>query len=345
MNAKHVMSLGMTMLAAFVSPLGAAEYDMDSDVLAAVAQFPDEARQAALIAAGNPSVLLAVTRLQQQSSTRFERLLEGRGEAERGDIFLVIGTPGLVEQLVDMEDPGRELENVLVSYPTAVAAPAQRLMRHSPDVLRSVARLNRSTEIAFAALVENEPGQLQEALQILTGHPGTMDVLAQDLGGTVLMAQSWAEDPDAVEWRMEELRQASGDVTPMEADFSGPYADVAAAYQARYAYEPPADTEPEVRIVHRGYVAPYWYGFPYYARYPGISLGWRIAPGLHASWSYGAFGPRHYRAPRYYQPVRYVGPARGGRRFHQRSTNRSPQRVERASTVRGPTRRTVRSRR
>jgi hypothetical protein len=344
MKATNVVTMGMTMMAAYVGPLGAAEYDLDSDVFAAVAQFPDEARRAALIAAGNPSALLAVTRLQQQYSARFERLLEGRGEIERSDIYIVIGTLGLVEQLVAMKGAD-ELEGVLASHPTQVAAPAQRLVRHSPDGLRSVARVNRSAEIAFAALVVHEASHLQEALQILTAHPGTMDVLAQDLGGTVLMAQSWAEDPVAVDWHMEELRQSSSDAAPRAAEYSGPYADVAAAYQARYGYKPAEDTESEIRIVHRGYVAPYWYGFPHYARYPGMSLGWRIAPGFHASWSYGPFGPRRYRAPRYYQPVRYASPARGGRRFHQLSTHRSPQRAERASTVRGPTRRTVRSRR
>jgi hypothetical protein len=314
MNPTQVVTSGLALLvlSAGVPTQVAADYhvDLHSDVLAQVAQFPDETRQAALVAAGHPSLLIRVARLQKQSSQRFERLLKAKSAAERADTYALIAVPGLVDLLVAAEGGDGEVENALASYPASITAPARRLLRHSPNLLRDVAGLNRSTEIAFHALLEDESAKVRQALQSLTAHPGAIAGLTDDLGGTVLLAQEWAQDPSAVLRQMDELREE-----PVSAPvFSGPYADVAADYQARYAYAPPAAAvDSEVRIVHTGYVAPYWYGVPYrmgyYGRgyygggyyggggYWGGSLGWHITPHVYASVSF-PFGPRFYRSPR-----------------------------------------------
>jgi hypothetical protein len=37
-----------------------------------------------------------------------------------------------------------------------------------------------------------------------------------------------------------------------------------------------APAEAKLRVVHTGYVAPYWYGFPPHRNYLGASLGWHL---------------------------------------------------------------------
>lgn len=314
MKPTQVVTTGLALLALSAgAPTGlGADYDvaLHSEVLEQVAQFPDDVRLAALVAAGHPSLLIRVTRLQQQSSQRFERLLKAQSAAERADTYALISVPGFVDHLVAASDGDQGLENALASYPTSITAPAQRLLRNSPNLLRSVSELNRSTEIAFDALLEDESAEVRQALQSLIAHPGAIAALTDDLGGTVLLAREWAQDPSAVLWQMDELR-----AEPVSESFSGPYADVAADYQARYAYTPPADAvDPEVRIVYTGYVAPYWYGVPYgrgyygrgyYGGHWGGSLGWHITPHVYASVSYAPFGPRFYRSPRIVHRTRY----------------------------------------
>ena len=155
-----------------------------------LAEFPDEVRQAALLVAGRPSSLTRISRLQQQSNERFERLLKGRGAAERADIYAVVGVPGVVDILV--------------------------------------------------ATIDAEPDKLAEDLahhppSVVVAHPGAMEALTYDLGGTVLLAQHWEEDPSMVLKQIEVLQSVS--TAPA---IAGPYAAVAADYHARYAYTPEA---------------------------------------------------------------------------------------------------------
>ncbi len=275
----------------------AAGAPLHAEVYERVAELPDDVRDAALVAASHPSLLTAITRLQQHSRQRFDGLLEALANAERDDIRAVTSMPGLVDRLVSLDDGEEDLQQVLTGYPPPAESPARRLLQYSPELLRAVARLNRSTETAFDALLEHEPAEVGQAMRLLVAHPGGMEALTGDLGGTVLLAEDWAKDPETVLRQMDELRPA-----PKAADPSGPYADVAATYQARYAYTPPESdvVETEVRFAYGGYGSrywyggPYWYGVPYHRSYWGASIGWHITPHIYASWSYA---PGYRRAP------------------------------------------------
>lgn len=130
----------------------------------------------------------------------------------------------------------------------------------------------------LVATIDAEPDKLAEDLahhppSVVVAHPGAMEALTYDLGGTVLLAQHWEEDPSMVLKQIEVLQSVS--TAPA---IAGPYAAVAADYHARYAYTPEAvaPAEAELRVVHTGYVAPYWYGFPHHRNYLGASLGWHL---------------------------------------------------------------------
>ena len=116
-----------------------------------------------------------------------------------------------------------------------------------------------------------------------------MEALTYDLGGTVLLAQHWEEDPSMVLKQIEVLQSVS--TAPA---IAGPYAAVAADYHARYAYTPEAvaPAEAELRVVHTGYVAPYWYGFPHHRNYLERLWVGIWTPRMYASISYAPFAPR-----------------------------------------------------
>ncbi len=73
-------------------------------------------------------------RLQQQSNERFERLLKGRGAAERADIYAVVGVPGVVDILVAAIDaePDKLAED-LAHHPPFVVVAARRLRKPPHD--------------------------------------------------------------------------------------------------------------------------------------------------------------------------------------------------------------------
>lgn len=138
-------------------------------------------------------------------------------------------------------------------------------------------------------VLDHEPDELREAFDSVMAHPGAMEALTYDLGGTVLLAQHWEEDPSMVLKQIEVLQSVS--TAPA---IAGPFAAVAADYHARYAYTPEAvaPAEAELRVVHTGYVAPYWYGFPHHRNYLERLWVGIWTPRMYASISYAPFAPR-----------------------------------------------------
>ena len=98
---------------------------------------------------------------------------------------------------------------------------------------------------------------------------------------TVMLGEAYRNEPVAVAEQLDVLReQALGSAPQMSAgdDRAVPFADVAAAYRARYVYEPPADTRDVHVTTSYGVPYPYWYGYPLWHQRPGWSLaiGWPI---------------------------------------------------------------------
>ncbi|HIG17148.1 MAG TPA: hypothetical protein EYQ31_07565 [Candidatus Handelsmanbacteria bacterium] len=83
-------------------------------------------------------------------------------------------------------------------------------------------------------LLEHEPDELREAFDSVMAHPGAMEALIYDLGGTVLLAQHWEEDPSMVLKQIEVLQSVS--TAPA---IAGPYAAVPADYHARGCWPQP----------------------------------------------------------------------------------------------------------
>jgi hypothetical protein len=255
---------------------------LDATTWESISALDIETRQAALLAAAHPSLLVRVDRLQQQSSERFRRLLASRSKVQQVAAWELSRYHGLASRMLEA-DSSPALHEVVANFPQEIRGTALSL-RSDRQLVESMARLNRATDIAFAALLAAEPEPVRSAFQHLVRIPDAMQILTADLSATVILAKAYDTDPEAVIGQLNLLRDeaAWAEVEAGDGGSAVPFADVAAAYRARYTYEPPAAT----RNVHvtRYYTAPqpYWYGFPLWYRGPrwGGTIGWCVVPGV-----------------------------------------------------------------
>lgn len=263
---------------------------LDAATWESIATLDNEAQQAALLAAGHPSLLVRVAQLQRQSSERFRRLLASRPQDQQAAAWELSRYPGFAARMLEA-DSSPALHEVVADFPRQIRAAALSL-RSDRRLVESMARLDRATEIAFAALLAAEAEPLRSAFHHLVQIPGAMETLTADLSATVMLAEAtvmlaeaYDAEPDAVIAQLNLLR---GDSKP-----TVPFANVAAAYRARYTYEPPAAT----RDIHvtRYYAAPYpyWYGYPLWYRGPwwGGAISWGVVPGVYVSTGYSRRTP------------------------------------------------------
>lgn len=282
---------------------------VDAAMLQGIAALPAEVSHAALVVAGQPALLVQVDRLQQQTSDRFEQLLEPRSRLDQEAAWELVRHQGLVTRLAAARD-AQETDATLRGYPAQVHAAAGHLQADR-RLLAAMARLKHGTDVAFHALLEGHGEPLRAALQTVVAYPEAMETLMGDLGATVLLGEEYVADPAAMTARVEHLRDQAPPAPAASVDpMAGvPFADVAATYRSRYAYDPPPEATTETIVTYYNRPSPYppypyWYGYPRWYADPrwGAGVGWHVGSGVYLSAAYSVPLPHILR------PVRVIRP-------------------------------------
>jgi hypothetical protein len=154
------------------------------------------------------------------------------------------------------------------------------------ETLVRINDLNQTTQRAFERLIAGQPAVGQRAFEHLLGLPEVIDLLNEDLRFTILVGETYRENPVWVIQKMDSLnltvaRSQAEELQNWKTDLENdPNARAELQSAARdYADENAYDSEyysgddfyehdeaVKVRYYYEPY--PYWYGYPYWSPYP-----------------------------------------------------------------------------
>ena len=270
----------------------------DSAGIEAIALYPEAVRNAILEASTHPELIVKVAALQGRSSEVFEEMLSGYSQENQEAIWDLTRFPGLIDRLVEGDIKRKsEIRQILEGYPAEIHEAALTYGRTEYDLLADIHELNRSTGAQFEALLESYSGGTGESYRILLRHPEILAILNEDMNLTVLLGDTYQNDPEAVKVLAAELNlkvasehaaklseQAETTIVPLVSS------SVAQEYHQKYTYDDSGFDEPddggaEIAVSYYGTPYPYWFGYPRWYVTPHVhtSLAWYITPRVRAS--------------------------------------------------------------
>ncbi|MCB0596860.1 MAG: hypothetical protein H6557_22125 [Lewinellaceae bacterium] len=270
----------------------------EKDAVNALAMYPEDTRLAILESSKYPEALIKMQRIQTQTSTSFQGLLQAYPQSTQEMIWDVTRYPGLVERLVS-EGRGSQanIRGILRDYPEAVEENALSSGMQYLPLLEEINQVQRSADEAFNTLLRDYPPDVQNALNTLLGLPEVLTILTDNIELTLLVGDLYRRDPALVLHKADSLslevaRQNAQELEDWKAELeSNPEAAKeleasAEEFAAEYGYDddyydyPDDDVyydEPGRTYVvenHYYYNYPYWFGYPYWYAYPR----WRPYP-------------------------------------------------------------------
>ncbi len=272
----------------------------------ALVLYPSETRLAILEATKHPEVLIKMQNMRDKTSAAFRTLIEDFPRSTQDVFYDLSRYPGLSASLVQQKNSSAALRKSLEALPENKREDAYGVVTRQMATLVQINDLNQTTHKAFERLIVGYSAPAQQAFEHLLGLPEVIDLLNEDLRFTILVGETYQDNPAWVIQQMDSLNLAVARShaeelenwkTTLENDPATKAELQAAANE--YATENGYNTDDysgddlyydgnyyerdEPRVVHHYYNPyPYWYGYPYWEPYPR----WRPYPWW---WDWGGY--------------------------------------------------------
>ena len=260
-------------------------------------------RDAALVLAGRPDVLIQADQIRSGSTHAFRAILERRPESERANLWELVRYPELVNAMVE---PGARdrIDALSADHPPEVRTAALEAARDSWDAILEIHALEARTRDSYLDLRAGLSDDVGEAFERVAAEPAVLSLLTDELNLAVSLGEAYERDPARVRAEFETLSLA------LEETDSAAHEDWA-SHNAEGLHddeevEEPYDTlddeswaEASEDAYRDGYADgysrgrtvgihpyPYWYGRPTYYHDHGV----------HGLFSISLWYPRTYRA-------------------------------------------------
>jgi hypothetical protein len=252
----------------------------------ALVLYPSETRLAILEATKHPETLIKMQDIRERTSAAFRTLIEDFPRATQAVFYDLNRYSGLVESLVSPKNEATNYKKSLETLPKEKREEAFGVITRQMETLVQINNLNQTTQRAFKRLISGQPAVGQRAFEHLLGLPEVIDLLNEDLRFTILVGETYRENPVWVIHKMDSLnltvaRSQAEELQNWKTDLENdPNARAELQSAARdYADENAYDSEYysgddfyehdeafKVRYYYEPY--PYWYGYPYWSPYP-----------------------------------------------------------------------------
>lgn len=264
----------------------------------ALVLYPPETRLAILEATQYPEVLIKMQGMREKTSAAFRNLIEDFPRSTQTVFYDLNRYPGLVASLVEQRNQPAALRKALEALPEEKREEAYGVVSRQMPTLGQIYDLNQTTARAFQRLVSGYSAPAKQAFEQLLGLPEVIDLLNEDLRFTILVGETYRDNPAWVIREMDSLNLAVARSNAEELDNwkstlendPAAKAELEAAaneYATEYGYQTAdydgddlyyeGDYYNQVNpvIVHHYYTPyPYWYGYPWWDPYPR----WRPYP-------------------------------------------------------------------
>lgn len=262
----------------------------------ALVLYPSETRLAILEATKYPEVLIKMQGMRDKTSAAFRTLIEDFPRSTQAVFYNLSRYPELVESLVQHKNNSAELRKSLEVLPAEQRDEAYGVVSRQMATLIQINDLNLTARSAFDRLVLHYSASARQAFEHLLGLPEVIDLLNEDLRFTIMVGETYRENPAMVIQKMDSLNLAVARAHATELQDwkntleNDPVAkaelqSAAKEYAAEYGYQEEWDDlyaddnyyyEDDDPVVRRRYYNPYpyWYGYPWWEPYPR----WRPYP-------------------------------------------------------------------
>lgn len=260
----------------------------------ALVLYPAETRLAILEATKYPELLIKMQDMREKTSAAYRTLIEDFPQSTQAVFYDLSRYPGLIEQLVQQKGNSAGLRQALEVLPENKREEALGVATRQAPTLLQISQLDKTTSGAFDRLVKGYSATTQQAFRHLLGLPEVVDLLNEDLRFTILVGETYEDNPAWVIHKMDSLNLAVARShaeefenwkTTLENDPEAKAELQAAAneYATAQGYAENDYTgddlyedgdyygyENQDVVVHRHYYAPYpyWYGYPWWEPYP-----------------------------------------------------------------------------
>ncbi len=264
----------------------------------ALVLYPSETRKAILEATKYPEVLIKMQNMREKTSAAFRTLIEDFPVSTQTVFYDISRYQGLGELLVSQKSDPAGLRRALEVMPVDKQEETYGVVHRQMGTLVQINNLNQTTQRAFDGLIAGYPKVAQEAFDLLLALPEVIDLLNEDLRFTVLVGETYRDNPAWVIHNTDSLnlavaREHAEELENWKATLEK---DPAAKEELRsaakeYAAENGYDLseyedddlysdggnnhyDNDIAIHHYDEPYPYWYGYPWWEPYPR----WRPYP-------------------------------------------------------------------
>lgn len=264
----------------------------------ALVLYPSETRMAILEATKYPEVLIKMQDMRTKTSAAFRTLIEDFPRSTQEVFYDLNRYPGLTESLVAHKNEPSALRQDLELLPEGKRDATYGVVTRQMPTLIQIANLNQTTLRAFERLISGYSVPAQQAFRQLLALPEVIDLLNEDLRFTILVGETYRDNPAWVIYKTDSLNLAVARAHAEELDNwrnsieNDPEAkaelqSAASEYAAENGYDPDdyySDDlyndgdyhtyDNDIQVHHYYEPYPYWYGYPWWEPYPR----WRPYP-------------------------------------------------------------------
>lgn len=260
----------------------------------ALVLYPAETRLAILEATKYPELLIKMQDMREKTSAAYRTLIEDFPQSTQAVFYDLSRYTGLIEQLVQQKGNSAGLRQTLEVLPENKREEAFGVVSRQSPTLLQINQLDKTTSGAFERLAKGYSATTQQAFRHLLGLPEVVDLLNEDLRFTILVGETYQDNPAWVIHKMDSLNLAVARThaeelenwkATLENDPETKAELQAAAneYAAEQGYAANDYTGDDLYedgdyygydnqdvVVHRHYYDPYpyWYGYPWWEPYP-----------------------------------------------------------------------------
>jgi hypothetical protein len=258
----------------------------------ALVLYPAETRMAILEGTKHPEILVKMQNMREKTSAAFRTLIEDFPHSTQEVFYDLNRYPGLTANLVSQRNDPGGLRTALQVLPESKRADAYGVVDRQMATLAKIEDLNQTTLRAFDRMISGYPIPAKQAFNHLLGLPEVIDLLNEDLRFTILVGDTFRDQPSWVIQQMDSLNLAVARAHAEELDNwktsleNDPAArtelesatreyvaengyDAADYYSDDLyndAYNPRRDNDIQVHHYYQPY--PYWYGYPWWEPFP-----------------------------------------------------------------------------
>jgi hypothetical protein len=257
----------------------------------ALVLYPPETRLAILDATRHPEVLIKLQDMKTRTSTAFQNLIEDFPRSTQDVFYDLSRYPGLMERLVLHQEDAQAMRKDLEVLPESKQGDAFGVATRQMATLTQIQQLTRTTDAAFDRLISRYATSTRKSFEHLLKLPEVLELLNEDLRFTILVGETYRDNPDWVIRQMDSLNvvvarnhaeelanwqksiendpAAQAELQAAAQEYAKASGYISQTSDDLYADEGYYTEEDEPAAVFHYYEPyPYWYGYPWWEPYP-----------------------------------------------------------------------------